>query len=73
MDEAPITGEPIPVVKEKGAEVFAGTVNQRGVLEVAELEALQARGQEMEALFGEGAGVTGIFLATAAGRDQAHV
>ena len=34
VDEAPITGEPIPVVKEKGAEVFAGTVNQRGVLEV---------------------------------------
>jgi len=34
VDEAPITGEPIPVVKEKGAEVFAGTINQRGVLEV---------------------------------------
>ena len=34
VDEAPITGEPIPVVKDKGAEVFAGTVNQRGVLEV---------------------------------------
>ncbi len=34
VDEAPITGEPIPVVKEKGAEVFAGTVNQRGVLKV---------------------------------------
>lgn len=35
VDEAPITGESIPVVKEKGAEVFTGTVNQRGVLEVA--------------------------------------
>ena len=34
VDEAPITGEPIPIVKEKGAEVFAGTVNQRGALEV---------------------------------------
>jgi len=34
VDEAPITGEPIPLVKEKGMEVFAGTVNQRGVLEV---------------------------------------
>ena len=34
VDEAPITGEPIPVVKEPGAEVFAGTVNQRGMLEV---------------------------------------
>jgi Cd2+/Zn2+-exporting ATPase len=34
VDEAPITGEPIPVVKDKGAEVFAGAVNQRGVLEV---------------------------------------
>ncbi len=34
VDEAPITGEPVPVVKEKGAETFAGTLNQRGVLEV---------------------------------------
>ena len=34
VDEAPITGEPIPVVKEKGAGVFAGTVNQRGMIEV---------------------------------------
>lgn len=34
VDEAPITGEPIPVMKEKGAEVFAGTLNQRGTLEV---------------------------------------
>ncbi len=34
VDEAPITGEPIPVIKEKGAEVFAGTLNQRGILEV---------------------------------------
>jgi len=34
VDEAPITGEPVPVVKEKGAEAFAGTLNQRGVLEV---------------------------------------
>lgn len=34
VDEAPITGEPIPIMKEKGAEVFAGTLNQRGILEV---------------------------------------
>jgi Cd2+/Zn2+-exporting ATPase len=34
VDEAPITGEPIPVMKEKGADVFAGTLNQRGILEV---------------------------------------
>jgi len=34
VDEAPITGEPVPAIKEIGAEVFAGTVNQRGVLEV---------------------------------------
>ncbi len=34
VDEAPITGEPVPVVKEKGAEAFAGTLNQRGILEV---------------------------------------
>jgi len=30
LDESMITGEPIPVEKTKGAEVFAGTVNQKG-------------------------------------------
>jgi Cu2+-exporting ATPase len=30
VDESMITGEPIPVPKEAGAEVFAGTVNQKG-------------------------------------------
>lgn len=34
VDESSITGEPIPVVKGLGAEVFAGTVNQRGTLEL---------------------------------------
>ncbi|MAY84333.1 MAG: copper-translocating P-type ATPase [Flavobacteriales bacterium] len=30
VDESMITGEPVPVEKPKGAEVFAGTVNQKG-------------------------------------------
>lgn len=30
VDESMITGEPVPVEKTKGAEVFAGTVNQKG-------------------------------------------
>ena len=34
VDESPITGEPIPKAKKQGAKVFAGTVNQRGILEV---------------------------------------
>ena len=34
VDQSPITGESIPVEKKEGAEVFAGTFNQRGVLEV---------------------------------------
>jgi Cd2+/Zn2+-exporting ATPase len=34
VDESSITGESIPVVKEKWADIFAGTINQRGVLEV---------------------------------------
>ncbi|WP_282696206.1 heavy metal translocating P-type ATPase [Streptomyces sp. CC208A] len=34
VDQATITGEPLPVVKEAGDEVFAGTVNGTGVLRV---------------------------------------
>lgn len=34
VDQAAITGESIPVLKESGAEVYAGSLNQRGSLEV---------------------------------------
>jgi Cd2+/Zn2+-exporting ATPase len=34
VDQAPITGESIPVEKAPGAEVFAGTMNGEGALEV---------------------------------------
>jgi Cd2+/Zn2+-exporting ATPase len=34
VDQAPITGESIPVEKAEGSEVFAGTVNGLGALEV---------------------------------------
>jgi cation-transporting P-type ATPase J len=34
VDQATITGEPLPVVKEKGDEVFAGTLNGTGALRV---------------------------------------
>lgn len=32
VDESSITGEPLPVMKESGNNVFAGTVNKQGVL-----------------------------------------
>jgi heavy metal translocating P-type ATPase len=34
VDQSAITGEPMPVEKTSGAEVFAGTVNQSGALDV---------------------------------------
>lgn len=34
VDEAPVTGESVPKRKEEGDSVFAGTVNQEGVLRV---------------------------------------
>lgn len=34
VDQAPVTGESIPVSKREGDEVFAATINQRGSLEV---------------------------------------
>ncbi len=30
VDESMLSGEPVPVLKEKGASVFAGTINQKG-------------------------------------------
>ena len=34
VDQAAVTGEPIPVLREAGGDVFAGTINQNGSLEV---------------------------------------
>jgi Cd2+/Zn2+-exporting ATPase len=34
VNEAPITGESLPVLKEPGAELFAGTINGEGTLEL---------------------------------------
>lgn len=34
VDQSAVTGEPIPVRREAGGEVFAGTINQNGSLEI---------------------------------------
>jgi Zn2+/Cd2+-exporting ATPase len=34
VDQAPITGESVPVAKSPGSEVFAGTINQDGAIEL---------------------------------------
>ncbi|MDP4216803.1 MAG: heavy metal translocating P-type ATPase [Bacteroidota bacterium] len=35
VDESMITGEPIPVLKEKSSRIFAGTINQKGSIQLA--------------------------------------
>jgi len=34
IDESMVSGEPLPVLKEKGATVFAGTINQKGSVKI---------------------------------------
>jgi Cd2+/Zn2+-exporting ATPase len=35
VDESPITGEPMPMAKQPGSQVFAGTLNEEGLIEVS--------------------------------------
>lgn len=41
VNQAPITGESVPVTKEPGVEIFAGTINGEGVLEVESTKATE--------------------------------
>ena len=42
VNQAPITGESVPILKEPGLEVFAGTINGEGAIE---LEAIKTAGE----------------------------
>ncbi len=41
INQAPITGESVPISKEPGAEIFAGTINGEGALEVESTKAAE--------------------------------
>ena len=73
VDEAPITGESVPVDKQPGATVFAGTLNAQGALTVRATKA--ARGLDARADRRAGRGGAGLAGAVGALRRplRAHL